>query len=156
QVGFRWSCRGWPSNRARRPRAQGAIRPDPLRGKIREAVSHRRSGHVDRNPQRAECVAAEASGQWTSNGALKFASLQDNPPTVLGRNMHELSDMEPLLTRPDPKQLRPGPSGFFEFRCGRPFSERHRADPKSVRRESAAPPGNVACLVGTYGSNMVV
>ncbi|OBH23903.1 hypothetical protein A9X03_14210 [Mycobacterium sp. E1715] len=33
--------------------------------------------------------------QWeTSNGALKFPSLQDDPPTLLGRPMNELSNMD--------------------------------------------------------------
>jgi HK97 family phage major capsid protein len=30
----------------------------------------------------------------TANGALKFPSLQDDPPTLLGRNMNELSNMD--------------------------------------------------------------
>ena len=30
----------------------------------------------------------------TSNGALKFPALQDNPPMLLGRTMNELSNMD--------------------------------------------------------------
>jgi HK97 family phage major capsid protein len=33
----------------------------------------------------------------TSNGALKFPSLQDNPPTLLGRNANELSNMDSTI-----------------------------------------------------------
>ena len=36
----------------------------------------------------------------TTNGALKFPSLQENPPTLSGRNVNELSNMDGAKTAP--------------------------------------------------------
>jgi HK97 family phage major capsid protein len=33
----------------------------------------------------------------TTNGALKFLSLQNDPPTLLGRNVYELSNMDSTI-----------------------------------------------------------
>jgi HK97 family phage major capsid protein len=33
----------------------------------------------------------------TTNGALKFPSLQEDPPTLLGRNVYELSNMDGVI-----------------------------------------------------------
>jgi HK97 family phage major capsid protein len=61
----------------------------------------------------------------TAAGALKFPGLQNNPPTLLGRSAHELSNMDP-----DFGKLRAGVWRLLEFHSCRSLPVPGRADPE--------------------------